>query len=237
MEHSFGRVYLEDVRDNNFPVSGIVSNSSFIREKYWWPDGWWGNQGRHPHCAAFSWAHWLEDGPVVQDALTSRPKPFYDTARFYRECQLRDGIPGTNYEGTTIRAGAKILKELGIINEYRWAQSVDDVVNAVSVLGPMVVGTRWFSNMTNPDRSHMMRPSGRDEGGHAYIINGLDKDRAVFRVKNSWGRTWADRGHAYLSFEDFDRLLRDRGEACIANENKMTRVPLLEELSPAVDRV
>ncbi len=42
-------------------------------------------------------------------------------------------------------------------------------------------------------------------GGHAMVIVGYDDDLGAFRVLNSWGEDWGDRGFFWLSYDYFDR--------------------------------
>jgi len=228
----FGRIYLEDPRDKDFPIKEVVmSDLPDIRKKFWWADGWRGDQGHTPHCVAYSWNHWIEDGPVIPDVVPNRKKPMFDPEKFYKKCQKWDEIPGENYAGTTVRAGAKILKKLGLVEEYRWAQSIEDVILAVTHLGPVIAGTLWTKNMNTPtSASHIIRPTGKSVGGHAYSINGVDSDKELFRIKNSWGPKWGDNGQAYIRFSDFEKLLNREGEACLAFESKLDTVPDLDSV-------
>ena len=230
MELKLGRLESVDERDKLFPVSRVLHTMPNIPHKYWWAEGWWGNQGSTQHCVAYSWQHWLEDGPVIQDAVFGRKQPMYNTTKFYDACQLRDPWQGTNYDGTSIRAGAKILKSLDIITEYRWASDLNDVVNTILTLGPMVVGTRWYKGMFTPNHKGIIKLSGSQQGGHAYLLDGVDRKNRMFRLKNSWGRNWGKKGFAFISFNDFETLLNNGGEACIAFENKMYEVPSLSTL-------
>lgn len=144
------------------------------------------------NCVAYSWSHWIEDGPVVQDGLSpSRIKPLFNPAKLYVACQERDEWPGVgNYNGTSVRAAAKILKELGVIKEYRWANNVTEVANTLLNLGPMVVGTKWYEGMNKPNADGYILATGANQGGHAYVLNGVNTVKKVFRIKNSWGKCY-----------------------------------------------
>lgn len=228
MMYRFGRIEVHDPRDRQYSVAPLLMRGvPPITKKFWWDNGWWGNQGSTPHCVAYSWTHWVEDGPVIQDSVVGRAKPLFVPERLYETCQKLDQWPGENYEGTSVRAGAKVLQKLGIIREYRWAFNMDEIIMSLLSLGPMVVGTKWFHKMQFPNNKGLIRPKGAPLGGHAYVLNGVDIDREYFRIKNSWGRDWGDEGHAYIKFHDFEKLFDDGGEACIAHEIKINRVPSL----------
>ena len=234
-----GRLHIPDDRDKNYLIKDnyeyLVSFTStkprvlkpspqkpspqkpIIQSnvKYWDSEGWWGNQGGKPHCVGFSWAHWIEDGPVGHGGVP----PIINPVKIYNEAQKIDEWPGENYAGTSVRAGAKYLKNINAIKSYYWAYDLNTLINSVFTLGPVVVGTYWYSGMFTPDRNFLIKISGGIVGGHAYVINGVDKDKKLFRIKNSWGRTWGDKGHAYISFNDMSRLMSMNGEVCLAVEN------------------
>jgi len=203
-----------DRRDDQYPMLAALPPPTGRLIRYWNDGGWWGDQFVSPRCVGYAWAHWLEDGPVTHPG----PPPTVDPVWIYQEAQRLDEWPGEAYDGTSVRGGAKALRAAGRISEYRWAWDIETLIRAVLDVGPVVVGTLWYSGMFQPDMFDVIRPIGSVVGGHAYVINGVNLKRGLLRMKNSWGRSWGGDGRAMIEIEDFDRLLREDGEACLAIE-------------------
>ncbi len=214
-DKNLGRLPSSDERDKQYQI-GLPLGTSARTSRYWNANGWWGDQALYPHCVGFAWTHWVEDGPVTQKG----PAPIVDPHKVYSEAQKIDEWPGEEYDGTSVRAGAKVLQSKGFISEYRWAWDVDTLIEAILELGPVVVGTNWYEDMFNPDETGLIKVGGRVAGGHAYLINGVNKKKRLFRLKNSWGRNWGLKGHAYISFDDMSRLIAEDGEICLGIEIK-----------------
>lgn len=212
---ALGRIHVPDERDRNYPMAAVVPQRSARTWRYWWARGAWLDQNGWPECVVYSWAHLLEDGPVTFDGPAFTADLLHS---WYDRAQRIDQWPGEDYDGTSVRAGADILRQEGLISEYRWAWDLDTVIRAVLEAGPVVVGTTWYEGMSRPASDGFVSVSGSVQGGHAYVLNGVNTHRKVFRIKNSWGREWANRGHAWITFDDFAYLLRERGEACLPVE-------------------
>jgi len=212
-----GRVYIPDVRDNNHLIANAFPKQvTSITSKYWEDNVWWGNQGSTPQCVGYAWAHWIADGPITHTGV----QPPVNPTTIYKEAQKVDEWTGENYDGTSVRGAAKYLRSSGKISSYLWAFDVNTLINTVLNVGPVVVGTNWYNGMFYPDKTGLIRITGRLAGGHAYVINGVDTKTQRFRIKNSWGKTWGQSGHAYISYTDMTRLIRENGEICLAIENR-----------------
>lgn len=211
-----GRKVSVDGRDNLFLIKSILRKTSSLQYKYWDSTQWWGDQGQTSMCVGYSWAHWIEDGPVTHDGLA----PIVPPETIYKEAQKIDEWAGEDYDGTSVRAGAKYLMDRGVISSYLWTWDINTMIDAVLSKGPVVVGSLWTYDMFFPDESGNIKFGGDVAGGHAYLINGVSKIKDRFRIKNSWGRNWGVDGHAYISIGDMEKLIKEDGEVCLAIENK-----------------
>jgi hypothetical protein len=217
--YSLGRIHSVDTRDLNFLIKDKLPQAatvSTITNRYWQDDIWSGDQGDTPQCVGYAWAHFIEDGPIIHTGT----HPVVSPVTIYNEAQKLDPWANTPHDGTTVRAGAAYLKNASKISSYLWAYDVATLTNTVLNVGPVVVGTNWYYNMFFPDKTGLIKVSGYLVGGHAYVINGVDTRAQRFRIKNSWGKSWGQNGHAYISFNDMTRLIRERGEVCLAIENR-----------------
>jgi hypothetical protein len=125
-----------------------------------------------------------------------------------------DGEPG-NEDGSYIRSAAKVLREIGKITNYAFANSVDEITYWVLNKGPIIVGTAWTENMFVPGSRNIIIPTGDVKGGHAYLINEVTSD-GLYGIQNSWNGFWGVKGKAYISISDFSILFRQSGEAIAA---------------------
>lgn len=226
-EYGLGRLPAPDPRDTNHPLRaalGPVVAEPLEGYRYYWDGGMWGNQGQLPQCVGYSWGHWVEDSPTTHSAAGW----YVDPAHIYNAAQQVDEWPGTNYDGTSVRAGAKVLASEGVVGEYLWATDIDTLARWVRYHGPVVMGTNWYDSMFDlepakdalGDTRQMLTipPGAAIAGGHAWVVNGVNVERRTFRMKNSWGRDWGVEGRATLTWATLERLLHEDGEACTALE-------------------
>jgi hypothetical protein len=176
------------------------------------------DQGNEGACVGFGWTHELIARPSVVTGLDAT----FAREKVYFEAQKIDEWPGgaypgayPKYEGTSVLSGAKVVKQLGYIKEYRWAFGLDDLILAVGYKGPAVIGVNWYDGMFDTDQNGYIYPTGQVSGGHCLLVKGVNVTGRYFMLHNSWGPSWGVNGDAKITFNGMDLLLRQGGEACI----------------------
>lgn len=216
LSNKFGCILTPDKRDKKFRVPRYGDTEKTFQ--YWHVPKIL-NQGSKPWCVAYAWLAFFANSPMPQ-----RPIPIIPPKKLQFAAYKHDEYPGEADVGTSIRGGIKgAIEECGQKVEYRWAQTIEDVISTLLNIGPMVVGTRWTKGM-------MRAPGGRlkveanipanHAGAHAYCLTGVNTTEGTLRLQNSWGPAWGKKGQATISIEDFERLNEyEYGyEACIAME-------------------
>jgi hypothetical protein len=131
-------------------------------------------------------------------------------------------ITGNSYEGSSVRGACEFLLARGLIKEYRWSFTVTDLLDAIDLWGPAVIGIDWPPGMHRPKGTTMLhgrvRTVARFTGeagnmGHALAVVGYDEPAGFVDLKNSHSVAYGDRGRVLLSLEDMEAALRAAGEA------------------------
>jgi hypothetical protein len=227
-EFGLGRIAAPDPRDHNFLMKSTLRRAGVevVRRTRHYPlfhpalD-----QGDTSSCVGHAWKGWLLAGPVISGKPASEPTAF----TLYREClpldpwPQNDGDGETMQFGTSTRAGAQALQRRRHIGTFVNAFDADTVIDWLCAVGPVVVGTDWHTQMFFPNSEGVIKPEGAIEGGHAYLLVGVDMKRGRVRVHNSWGTKWGQRGRAWLGFDDLAKLLEAGGEAITAAEEVVKR--------------
>lgn len=111
---------------------------------------------------------------------------------------------------------AKACVQLGLISGYRHCLSLDAVVTALQ-LGPVITGVNWYDSFDSPDGTGLIGISSNAQvrGGHEIEIFGLDMDNHQLWMDQSWGPDWGVAGTFCWSFDTYDRLLHEQGDATV----------------------
>ncbi len=210
-----------DPRSRSYGVAAALPASPVVPTRSYWPPGIVLDQGAEGACVGHAWAGELAASPFRVAGIDNQ-----FAYRLYKKAQTLDPWEGEEYSGTSVLAGAKACQQAGLIGEYRWAFSLDDLKAAVLTMGPAVIGIPWYSSMYNTRPSGLVDVGGKIVGGHAILIVGYDPAKRLWReswtktfpvwtVRNSWGADYGVRGDAYILESDLAVLLADTGEACV----------------------
>lgn len=213
---TFDRVPEFDERSRAFPILDHLlihhgaEAAALVPRSYTWSAGEVLDQGREGACVGFGWSGELLARPAVVPGVSNE-----SASRLYHAAQQVDEWDGDAYEGTSVLAGAKVVKAAGFMAEYRWAFSVDDVVLTLGYHGPVVIGVNWREGMWNVDGSGFVHATGDVVGGHCVFLRGVNVGKRRVLIQNSWGPGWGVGGCAHLSWDDLGVLLDDQGDACV----------------------
>lgn len=211
-ERTFDRRIHYDDRSRDFMIRTLVAEVPI--RSYTWGCPVRLDQGEEGACVGFGWVH----------EFAARPKPHslvvnQHARDLYRAAQLIDPWPETPpEEGTAVLAGAKIAQEYGYLGEYRWCFSIDDLRRTVGNVGPVVMGTWWWTGMMETDANGFIHATGVREGGHAWLVNSYNVLKRRFGMVQSWGTSWGRNGTAYIHEDDMETLLMDEGEGCVPTQ-------------------
>jgi hypothetical protein len=216
--HGLGRLPAKDNRDKRHMMAVGPFTEATAKTRHWQLFTKPLDQGFTSKCVEFSWKHMILASPISHGKLASVAAAL-NKLRIYERAQEVDEWEGTNYDGTSVRAGAKILQLDGYLLEYAWAWDETTIRNYLLTRGPVVLGTRWDYAMFQPDAKGFVWPGQGVAGGHAYLALGYSHERLAYRCVNSWGPAWGQVGRFWLAAEVVQDLMADWGEACSAVES------------------
>lgn len=227
----FGRKFAPDERDRQFLVRRRLRapGAQQPTRKTWKINATALDQGNTGTCVGHAWRNFLRCAPIRTEK--SGPSAF----DIYREAvivdtwsqnddehDLPDGDAGMDF-GTSIRAGAEAVTFSGRLKSYLWAFDLQPAIEWILTEGPMVFGTNWYSSMMRPDAEGIVKitPNATVEGGHGWLVRGIDTKRSLARGTNSWGDEWGKSGEFFIPLRDLERLIHEDGEACSAIEQRL----------------
>jgi len=214
-ERTFDRRVEFDARSRAYPIRALI-DKTFKPRSYTWACNLWLDQGSEGACTGFSMTQEAAARPVQVQGLSN-----VVAKEVYRRARELDEWPGEDYEGSSVLGAAKAGKERGWYGEYRWAFGEEDLRLAVGYKGPAVLGINWLEGMMQPNAKGVIRALGAVMGGHAILCNGFNVNSGLYRLHNSWGKSWGVQGECFISSEDLAKLLKDQGEAMIPVVRKL----------------
>lgn len=208
-----------DERSRKFPIRGVI-RKAVRRKNRLWQVGPILDQGSEGACVGFGWTAEALASPVrvnLSRIKTRAPKEPNKFAQYlYAFAKTIDEFDGVDYEGTSVLAGAKSMQTFRLLKEYRWAFSIDEVIDGIIAKGPVVLGIPWYEGMYEAPGG-ILTVSGENVGGHCILAVGYKiypggEDAVI--LQNSWGNSWGTNGLAEIKVSELAKLLAE-GEACL----------------------
>lgn len=217
-----------DERSKSFPIQPLLASNK--QRSYTWRCNVTLDQGREGACVGFGVCHELAARPAEVQGMSG----VYAKQAIYWEAQKIDRWEGGSYphaspyyEGTSVLAGVQVAQRIGWCEEYRWAFGIHDLILGVGHNGPAILGISWYEGMANVDSEGYIKPTGYKTGGHCILCKAVNVKKKRFTLHNSWGPEWGMNGDCYISFDDMEKLLYERGEALfLLHRHNLPRIDL-----------
>jgi hypothetical protein len=127
-----------------------------------------------------------------------------------------DGTYPPDDTGSDGLSVAKACQQAGLISGYTHATSLEAALTALAAQ-PVITGVNWYDSFDQPDDNGLIRITKRASvrGGHEFVLDELDVEHQLIGFTNSWSTGWGLDGRAYLSWDDFGRLLDEQGDVTV----------------------
>lgn len=159
-------------------------------------------------CGALNCAPDYAGGPVLTEA---------DALRLYSAETRLEGKPHPPHDpGGSGLLVCKAARAEGMITSFTHAFGRDHALLAL-VLRPVIVGVRWYSSFDAPTPAGEVRitEGATSRGGHEVLADGIDAERELVWLWNSWGTSFAKSGRFCMTFHTLDVLLGHGGDVTV----------------------
>jgi hypothetical protein len=224
-----------DARSRAWRVRDLLDSFSSLPERVevWTPHQPTLDQRLTSFCVPFSIAHWIAGEPFPEDTEVVDEEFAIDLATMIRRNEK------IRTQGMSILDGLKGAQEDGWISEYYWCGAgsgtvIEDIVDAVQILGGIILGVDWQESMYSPRPSGLMEVSYNGNfTPHCVYVTGavlgkpiIGEDstpRDYLVIQNSWGTDWGNDGFCMIELDALEELMTHQGEAAVP-----TKFPLID---------
>lgn len=126
------------------------------------------------------------------------------TTSDWREPLVIDDIKGELWKGNPIVFGMRLPQDFFLLGNHKG-----------DYVGVYRSDQRW-------DRSSAPPPGGAQHAMHAMALVGYDNSRQAFKVMNSWGQGWGEKGYLWIDYQTFQNLV---GEAYVLEPARLASPP------------
>jgi hypothetical protein len=172
------------------------------------------DQGQIGSCTANALCGALDSEPNLNGG-TPLAEP--DAVKVYELETKLEGQPyPPNDPGGSGLMVCKAAKEMGLISAYHHAFGIEHALKAL-VLRPVITGVNWYTSFDQPDANGLVAiaPDATVRGGHEIVADEIDAPNQLVWFWNSWGTKFGVGGRFCMSFDTWDQLLKERGDATV----------------------
>lgn len=225
-----------DERNESYLVRKLGLPAELVARTWYLPRGEYVDQGHEGACVGAGITHELKASPIG----TGVPDMTFAREYIYWPAQRADwweggSYPGATpfYEGTSVLHGLQAARDLGFFENFWWALTVDEALQALVHEGPLVIGVDWTEGQASPRPSGLVSVEGLVLGGHCVCVDSFSpKPRLrgetglppLVGIPQSWGPGHGDRGKVYLPVTDLEALLGEGGEIAVVTGRKRVRI-------------
>lgn len=206
-----------DDKSRKYGICQTLPIMQLSRKSMQWSCHVYFDQYEEPSCTGFAMTHGVMAEPFQNTKLTPTHARY-----LYQKAKELDQWPGEDYDGSSVLGVAAAAKELKLIESYHWCFNEYEICTAIGYHGPVVFGSQWYDGMIEPDENGIIRATGKQLGGHAYLLTSYDAALEMYRVHNSWGISWGKMGDAFISSKDVNTLMREGAEACVITKSEQS---------------
>jgi hypothetical protein len=178
------------------------------------------NQGALGSCTANALCGALNSG---RNFSGGHPLDEADAVKLYDDETRLEGKPHPPHDpGGSGLLVCQAAQQTKLISSYAHAFGVQQALEAL-VLHPVITGINWYTSFDTPDPTGLIEIAAKAtvRGGHEVLADGIDADKELVWLWNSWGKTFGVGGRFCMSFATWEQLL-DR-----TNQGDVT-VPIIE---------
>jgi len=142
-----------------------------------------------------------DDGAVISDGLK-----VLMTTGVCSEHNWSYSDEGTKFSQTPSPVCDIEAKNHIVVQAKHIKQTLQDLKSSLDHNLPFVFGIVCFNELDNLSKENgwiLSLPSSDEQsiGGHAIICVGYNDDKKLFKIRNSWGAEWGDKGHFYIPYD------------------------------------
>lgn len=205
-----GRIHAPDQRDQRYPMRAVLPEQpeEIPYTKTWRLDrSKMLDQGDVPQCVAYTGKHWELANPIC---YTKGKTP----QEYYTLCKQIDGYP--DLDGTDAHALLKVMQQEGKVKNYYWyTGDISELEIWALTKGAIWLGVYLSESFFTPDEEGYVEVGEPDMRlGHEMLLKGYNRNADLWKIANSWGLAYGDRGCVYVSGEGLKKLLDANGDAC-----------------------